>query len=114
MSRTIKFRVYDKVLQGYSKNTMHLIGSGKYIPDGHGERYIFEQFTNLYDKNGVEIYENDIIDCPFPLHVFWSDGSWSVKIGVCFSQNEAKHSKIVGTIHDRLMPRDGEGSDGLF
>ena len=62
MDRAIKFKVWDKILQGWSKNTMgwYYSENGVVSPES-GNRYVFVQFTGLYDKNGKEIYEGDIV-----------------------------------------------------
>ena len=51
--REIKFRAWDKdLLKMYSKWTV--------IPDDD-RSHILMQYTGLKDKNGVEIYEGDIL-----------------------------------------------------
>lgn len=72
MNREIKFRVYDKDLKKmrYLNNSHDFIcfdekGNGYYhnMQTGLGEWFSdLMQYTGLKDKNGVEIYENDIID----------------------------------------------------
>ena len=72
MNREIKFRVYDKDLKRmrYFNSPHDFIcfdekGNGYYhnMQTGLGEWFSdLMQYTGLKDKNGVEVYENDIID----------------------------------------------------
>ena len=72
MNREIKFRVYDEDLKKmrYLNGSHDFIcfdekGNGYYhnMQTGLGEWFSdLMQYTGLKDKNGVEVYENDIID----------------------------------------------------
>jgi uncharacterized phage protein (TIGR01671 family) len=70
MSREIKFRVWDKLAERFTKcdegyqghYILSLKGEFHNLQNGSGGNdYIVQQWTGLVDKNDVEIYEGDII-----------------------------------------------------
>ena len=83
MSRDIKFRAWDKVNKKmvYQGFAVYPSGHIKYLEKGLGFGLKLMQFTNLTDKNDLEVYDGDLLQTQDRIvEVYWNElGIWDSK-----------------------------------
>lgn len=117
----IKFRVWDKWNKQYFENlnNIFLTGNGEIgIVDKYGhnlieeyqERFVSEFSTGIKDKNGVEIYENDIVCQQMRFDetngvIFWQEEKARFAINLdgfitTITKPQEMSYEVVGNIHE--------------
>jgi hypothetical protein len=112
--REIKFRAWDEGLMEYSSTDVFGLDAGDILQRFDNDNVM--QFTGLYDKNGKEIYEGDIVKLvnkdgiKHITEIKWHNGRYVIDTWMMFADTLVLHKcEVIGNIYEN--PELIEGND---
>ena len=106
--REIKFRAWDQHGEMIDEDRFYVASNGVPMWTSNNEQaydLTVMQYTGLKDKNGTEIYEDDIVHFPYSFVTDWGKvRAGNRAVGECFGcefmQDEIKGVEVFGNIYE--------------